>query len=80
MLSHPCAVFDRCLSDFAVFVFACFAVPLSAVWSQPVFGKVILWLGLSAPSAVFMFHDFLSSISLASSLSDCETQSGRVAV
>jgi len=52
----PCAVFDRCLSDFAVFVFTGFAVPLSAVWCQPVSGKLILWLGLSAPTAVFMLH------------------------
>jgi len=52
----PCAVFDRCLSDSTMFVFAGFAVILSAVWCQPVFGVMILWLGLSAPSAVFIFH------------------------
>jgi hypothetical protein len=39
-----------------MFVFAGFAVILSAVWCQPVFGVMILWLGLSAPSAVFIFH------------------------
>jgi len=55
----PCAVFDRCLSDFAVFVFTGFAVPLSAVWSQPVSGKLMFWFGLVTSSAVFGFHGFI---------------------
>ena len=53
----PCAVFDRCLSDFAMLVFTGFAVVLSAVWCQPVSGKVIHGLGLVTASAVFGFHE-----------------------
>ena len=56
MLSIPSSFLDRCLSDFAVFVFAGFAMVLSAILGTAVVGKLGDELGLVTASAVSGFH------------------------
>jgi len=63
----PCAVLDGSFADDAVSVQALSAVVLPAILGSPIGCKLILWLCLVAPSAVFGFHGLSSMISFVSS-------------
>lgn len=56
MLSQPCSILDSGFPDDTVCIEAFPTMVLPAILGSLVVGKLVDWLGLSAPSAVFGFH------------------------